>query len=46
MVVYGKDATEEERNAFRLFAAEKYPNVELYEIEGEQEVYDFLLIVE
>ncbi len=46
IVVYGKDAAEEERGAFRLFAAERYPNVELYEIEGEQEVYDFLLIVE
>ena len=43
---YGKGVTEDEKEVFRVYAAEKYPMVELYEIDGGQEVYDFLLIVE
>ena len=46
IAVYGKGATEEEKDGLRKFSAEKYPNVELYEIDGGQDVYDFMLIVE
>ena len=46
IAVYGKGVTEEEKNALRAYTAENYPVVELYEIEGGQDVYDFLLIVE
>ena len=42
----GKDATQEEREAFAAYMAEKLPRVEFYEIDGGQEVYDFLLIVQ
>ena len=46
IAVYGKGATEKERTAFAAYLSDKYANVELYEIEGGQEVYDFILIVE
>ena len=46
IVSYGKGVTEQEKEEFRAYAAEKYPAVELYEINGGQDVYDFLLIVE
>ena len=46
IIVYGKGATEQEREAFSLFMATEYPRVECYEIDGEQDVYDFILIVE
>ena len=46
IVVYGNGATAEEREAYAKFMAEKYRAVEFYEVFGEQDVYDFLLIVE
>ncbi|MBQ8685672.1 MAG: DAK2 domain-containing protein [Clostridia bacterium] len=46
IVVYGKGATEAEREALAAFMAKVYPRVEVYEIDGGQDVYDFLLIVE
>ncbi len=46
IAVYGKDLAEEEREEFSSFVQETYPNVELYEIDGGQDVYDFLLIIE
>ena len=46
LVSYGKDVTEEEKETFRGYVADKYPTLELYEIDGGQDVYDFLLIVE
>ena len=46
IVAYGKDATEEERVAYAEFVASHHAGVEFYEINGEQDVYDFLLIVE
>ena len=46
IVAYGQDATAEEREAFSAYMAEKYPRVEFYEIDGGQEVYDFLLILQ
>ncbi len=46
LVSYGKGVTETEKDAFRAYTAEHYSAVELYEIDGGQDVYDFLLIVE
>lgn len=46
LVSYGKGVEEEEKEFFRSFVSEKFPQVELYEIDGGQEVYDFLLIIE
>lgn len=46
IAIYGKDAAEEEKEAFRASFAERYPQAELYEIEGGQEIYDFLLILQ
>lgn len=46
IAIYGKDAAEEEKEAFRAAFAERYPQAELYEIEGGQEIYDFLLILQ
>jgi dihydroxyacetone kinase-like predicted kinase len=46
IAVYGVDATEEEREILRAHVAETCPNIELYEIDGKQEVYDYILIVE
>ena len=46
IAIYGKDAAEGEKEAFRASFAERYPQAELYEIEGGQEIYDFLLILQ
>jgi len=46
LVSYGKEATEAEKESFRAYVSDKYPMVEFYEIDGGQDVYDFLLIVE
>ncbi len=46
IVVYGNTVADEEKDALRTHVAQTYPRVELYEIEGGQDVYDFLLIIE
>lgn len=46
IAVYGKTVTEGEKTAFNAYMDATYPCVEVYEIEGGQNVYDFLLIVE
>ena len=46
IVVIGASVTEEEKDEIRTFMSQTFPQVELYEIEGGQDVYDFLLIVE
>ena len=46
IVVYGKTITNEEKQTFTSFMAKTYPRVETYEIDGGQDVYDYLLIVE
>ncbi len=46
IVVYGNTVTEEEKSVLRAHMAVTYPRVETYEIEGGQDVYDFLLIIE
>ena len=46
IVVYGNGATEEQRQDFAKYMAEKHLAVEFYEVFGEQDVYDFIFIVE
>ncbi len=46
IVIYGQTATSEERTAFKKRMAEDYPQVELFEIDGGQEVYDFMMILQ
>lgn len=46
LLIYGKDTNEEERQLTNEFISENYPVLELYEIDGMQEVYDFILIME
>ncbi|MCQ2536964.1 MAG: DAK2 domain-containing protein [Lachnospiraceae bacterium] len=46
IVIYGATASEEDRNAFRIFVKNAYPKTELYEIDGGQDVYDFEIILE
>lgn len=47
MIVFmGGGATEGERSAVEAFVSEQYPNVEFYALDGGQEVYDFIIILE
>lgn len=46
IAVYGKDATQSERQQTAQHVAQNYPNLEFYEVDGKQEVYDFILIIE
>jgi dihydroxyacetone kinase-like predicted kinase len=46
ILIYGKSVTDEEKASAQSAFMEKYPRVELYEIDGGQDVYDFLLLVE
>ena len=46
ITVYGKDCKDSEKVKLEEYMAEKYPQTETYSIDGGQEVYDFLLIVE
>lgn len=44
--VYGIDVTEEERKIIKDRLHKDYPMVEVYVINGQQEVYDFIIILE
>lgn len=46
IAIYGKQASKEERENLSQIVAKDYKNVELYEIDGGQDVYDFTFIVE
>ena len=45
-IVYGADVTENEKEEVRKIYSENNPNVEFYEIDGKQEVYDLIAILE
>ena len=45
-VFYGKDATAEERELLCEYVAKTYPSIEAYYIDGGQEIYPFLFVVE
>lgn len=44
--VFGQDVNEQEKNIIRNFIKNNYSNLEVYEIDGMQEIYDFILILE
>ncbi len=44
--VYGDSVTNEEKQIINQKLKEKYPLLEAYEIQGNQEVYDFIIILE
>ena len=46
IVIYGVATGEDERKEFHASMKELFPRLELYEIDGGQEVYDYLLILE
>jgi len=46
IVVYGKSVTELEKEKLKEFINDKYSLMEFYEIEGGQDVYDFLLFLQ
>lgn len=45
-VIYGADATEEDRKNLYANITERFSGIEMYEIDGGQSVYDFILIIE
>ena len=45
-VIFGESADEQDRENVRNMFAERFPGKEYYEIEGEQEIYDFIVILE
>ena len=46
ILIYGKDATDEEAQRIEAYIKARYKNKELYIINGGQDVYDYILIVE
>ena len=46
ILIYGRDVNEGEKAIVRNHVATTYPHVELYEVEGKQELYDFYIILE
>ena len=46
VVFYGKAVREGERKAFSDALKAQYPHVELYEVEGGQELYDFIVVLQ
>lgn len=46
IAVYGNGITNEERKETAKLIESSYPDVEFYEIDGQQDVYDFILIIE
>ena len=46
ILIYGKDATDEEAQQIEAYIKARYKNKELYVINGGQDVYDYILIVE
>ncbi len=46
IVIYGKSVAGDERKGFHMAMKKSYPKLELYEIDGGQEIYDYLLILQ
>ncbi|MDD5923855.1 MAG: DAK2 domain-containing protein [Clostridia bacterium] len=46
IVIYGSDATEIEKESFREYMNQNHRYTELCEIEGNQEIYNFILILQ
>ncbi len=46
IAICGKDATREDMDAVRAFARKNCPDVELFEIDGGQDIYPFIFVIE
>lgn len=46
IVICGKDASRDDMDTLRAHINNKYPMIELYEVEGEQDVYSFIFAIE
>ena len=46
LLVYGKSISEEEKSNASTYINNKFPLLDFYEVDGEQEVYDYILIME
>ncbi len=46
IVIYGSDTTEAEKESFREYMSKNHNYTELCEIEGNQEIYNFILILQ
>lgn len=46
IAVYGKDVNETEKQAVKEYVTSNYGLLEFYELDGEQDVYDFIMILE
>jgi len=46
VAVYGESLGQADRKEVKAWIEEQYPNLEYYELDGGQEVYDFIVIVE
>jgi dihydroxyacetone kinase-like predicted kinase len=46
IVFYGKDVTEEEKELTAKIVTTQYPDVEFYSMDGGQDVYDYIIILE
>ena len=46
IAICGKDATAADMDAVRAFIKRTYPSVELFEISGEQDIYNFIFVIE
>ena len=46
IVICGKDATREDMDDVRADLKARFPAVEIYEIDGKQDIYQFIFVVE
>lgn len=46
IIVYGNDANENEAKELENYIHHKYPSKEIYLVDGKQEIYDYILIME
>ena len=45
VLIYGKYFNHKEKLLVKEYLSSKYPNLEIYEIDGKQEIYDLYLII-
>ena len=46
IVFYGKDVTKEEKDLTQKIVTTQYPDIEFYSMDGGQDVYDYIIILE
>jgi dihydroxyacetone kinase-like predicted kinase len=46
IAICGKDASASDMDAVRAYVGEHFPSVELYEIDGGQDIYHFIFVLE